>query len=80
MFPLFFDQLLRRAESLRRQVNMSAQIISLVNELTTLFERPASPSDSRVHTEALRLCKLLLQALQKPEDAALELMWSVRCN
>jgi hypothetical protein len=52
----------------------------IIKEISALLQQPNAKNDPKLRAEALRLSRLLVQALQKPEDAALELALSVGCS
>ena len=57
---------------------MSAETISLIEELSVLSKRPGFANDSRAQAKALHLSKQISMGLQKPADAAIELAFYVR--
>jgi len=56
---------------------MSSYAASLVVELSSLFEQPNTANDAKTQAKALRLSKQVTTAMQKPQDAALELAFWV---
>jgi hypothetical protein len=54
-----------------------AGAVALIAELDGLKERLASGSDPTVRSEALQKARQLASSLQRPEDTAAELIFSV---
>lgn len=55
-----------------------AGAIALIGELDALKERLTNGTDPNVRAEALQKARQLVGSLQRPEDTAAELIFSVR--